>query len=88
MKSFKDYLKGMSGRESELPEDNMSADGIAPCVGSVSDSPDDSSVFCFSSPWADVEGTADGVDFVFRIFVPVVAVSVVFHFLLYTCGPL
>ena len=55
----------MSGRESELPEDNVSADGIASAVGSISDSPDSSSIFCFSCPWADVEGAVDGADSVF-----------------------
>ena len=55
----------MSGRESKLSEDNVSADGIASAVGSVSDSPDSSSIFCFSCPWADVEGAADGADSVF-----------------------
>ena len=64
-KSLKDYLKGTSGRESELPEDNVSVDGIASAAGSVSDSPDSSSIFCFSCPWADVEGAVDGADSVF-----------------------
>ena len=64
-KSLKDYLKGTSGRESELPEDNVSADGIASAAGSVSDSPDSSSIFCFSCPLADVEGAVDGADSVF-----------------------
>ena len=65
LKNLKDHLKGMSGRESELPEDNVSADGIASAVGSISDSPDSSSIFCFSCPWADVEGAVDGADSVF-----------------------
>ena len=60
-----DYLNRMSGRESKLPEDNVSADGIPSGLGSVSDSPDNSSVCCFSCAWADVEGTADGADSVF-----------------------
>ena len=66
----------------------MSADGIASGLGSVSDSPDSSSVCCSSCDWADVEGTADRADSVFCIFAPVLAVFVVFRFLLYTCGPL
>ena len=65
LKNLKDYLKGTSGRESELPEDNVSANGIASAVGSVSDSPDSSSIFCFSCPWVDVEGAVDGADSVF-----------------------
>ena len=63
LKNLKDYLKGTSGRESELPEDNVS--GIASTVGSISDSPDSSSIFCFSCPWADVEGAVDRADSVF-----------------------
>ena len=66
----------------------MSADGIASSVGSGSDSPDISSNFCISCAGADVEGAADGADLIFRIFAPVLGVSVAFRFLLYTWGPL
>ena len=81
-------MKGTSGRESELSEGNVSADGNASFVGSGSDSPDISSDFCISFAGADVEGAGDGADLVFRIFALVVGASVAFHFLLYTWGPL
>ena len=41
---------------------------------------------CDVSP--DVEGAKDGPVSVFCSFALVLAVSVVFHFLLYACGPL
>ena len=78
----------MSGRESELSEGNVSADGIASSVGSGSDSPDISSNFCISCTRVDVEGAGDRADLIFGIFAPVVGVSVAFHFLLYMWGPL
>ena len=81
-------MKGTSGRESEHSEGNVSAHGIASSVGSGSDSPDISSNFCISCAGADVEGAGDGADLVFGIFAPVVGVSVAFHFLFYTWGPL
>ena len=33
VKCSKDYLNGTSGRESELPENNVSSDGIASGLG-------------------------------------------------------
>ena len=55
----------------------------------MSDSRDVSFVGAFSSNvLPDVEGAEDGPVSVFCSFALVLAVSVVFHFLLYVCGPL
>ena len=62
MKRYKDYLNGTSGRESELAEDKVSSDGIAPVLGSsMSDLQDVSCVrgiLCGVLP--NVEGAEDG----------------------------
>ena len=82
-KVLKYYLKGTSGRESELSESNVLADDIALSAGSGSDSPDISSNFCISCAGADVEGAGDGADLVFGIFAPVVGVSVALFSFIY-----